>query len=89
MLDLGFRAVVDQIVALRPKSRQTRSSSAMPGGDAGRLAKQYTRDAGVREDGPVTRRTSRVHSCSHRASRKRVPRPVPRNICNSASPERA
>jgi len=58
MLDMGFRPAVDRIVALCPADRQTLFFSATLDGEAGRVARSYTRDAAVREDGPSTRRAS-------------------------------
>ena len=58
MLDLGFRPAVDRIVAQCPNARQTLFFSATLDGEAGRLAGQYTRDAIVREHGPIARRAS-------------------------------
>jgi len=45
MLDMGFKPAVDRIVAKVPKGRQTLFFSATLEGEAGRLAKAYTRDA--------------------------------------------
>ena len=45
MLDMGFRPAVDRIVALTPSDRQTLFLSATLEGDAGRIARAYTRDA--------------------------------------------
>jgi len=45
MLDMGFRPAVDRIVRQTPRDRQTLFLSATLHGDAGRLAKAYTRDA--------------------------------------------
>lgn len=58
MLDMGFRPAVDRIVAQCPQPRQTLFFSATLDGEAGRVAKQYTRNAVVREHGPETRRAS-------------------------------
>jgi len=52
MLDMGFRPAVDRIVALCPRSRQTLFFSATLDGAAGQLARQYTTDPIVHEDGP-------------------------------------
>ncbi len=56
MLDMGFRPAVDRIVALCPRSRQTLFFSATLDGEAGVIAKRYTRDAVVREHGASGRR---------------------------------
>jgi superfamily II DNA/RNA helicase len=45
MLDMGFRPAVDRIVAQVPRDRQTLFLSATLEGEAGRIAKEYTRDA--------------------------------------------
>jgi ATP-dependent RNA helicase RhlE len=58
MLDMGFRPAVDRIVARCPAVRQTLFFSATLDGEAGRVAKQYTRDAAVHEHGPSARRAS-------------------------------
>ena len=44
MLDMGFRPVVDRIVAQTPRERQTLFLSATLDGEAGRIAREYTRD---------------------------------------------
>jgi superfamily II DNA/RNA helicase len=45
MLDMGFRPAVDRIVAACPADRQTLFFSATLEGEAGRIAREYTRDA--------------------------------------------
>jgi superfamily II DNA/RNA helicase len=45
MLDMGFRPAVDRIVAQIPVERQTLFTSATLDGEAGRIARTYTRDA--------------------------------------------
>jgi len=45
MLDMGFRPAVDRIVGQCPTERQTLFFSATLGGETGRVAKAYTRDA--------------------------------------------
>jgi superfamily II DNA/RNA helicase len=45
MLDMGFRPAVDRIVSACPRDRQTLFFSATLDGEAGRIAKEYTRDA--------------------------------------------
>jgi len=49
MLDMGFRPVVDRIVAATPADRQTLFFSATLDGEAGRIAARYTTDAAVHE----------------------------------------
>jgi superfamily II DNA/RNA helicase len=56
MLDMGFRPAVDRIVAQCPGSRQTLFFSATLDGEAGGVARRYTRDAVVHERGPTERR---------------------------------
>jgi ATP-dependent RNA helicase RhlE len=58
MLDMGFRPAVDRIVGGCPPQRQTLFFSATLDGEAGRVAKQYTRDAVVHEHGPTARRAA-------------------------------
>jgi superfamily II DNA/RNA helicase len=58
MLDMGFRPAVDRIVALCPAARQTLFFSATLDGEAGRLAKRYTKSAALHEHGPIARRAS-------------------------------
>ncbi len=52
MLDMGFRPVVDRLVALTPEDRQTLLFSATLDGEAGRLAKAYTNNARRHEHKP-------------------------------------
>jgi ATP-dependent RNA helicase RhlE len=58
MLDMGFRPAVDRIVALCPTTRQTLFFSATLDGEAGRLARRYTREPAVHERGPTARRAA-------------------------------
>ncbi|MGZ4183100.1 MAG: DEAD/DEAH box helicase [Solirubrobacteraceae bacterium] len=58
MLDMGFRPAVDRIVAACPRARQTLFFSATLDGDAGRVAREYTRDPAMYEHGPAARRAS-------------------------------
>jgi superfamily II DNA/RNA helicase len=55
MLDMGFRPVVDRIVAQTPKDRQTLFLSATLEGEAGRIAAAYTRDPRRHEQKPAGR----------------------------------
>jgi superfamily II DNA/RNA helicase len=50
MLDMGFRPAVDRIVARIPTERQTLFLSATLEGEAGRIARAYTRDARLHEE---------------------------------------
>ncbi len=52
MLDMGFRPAVDRLVAQCPRERQTLFFSATLDGEAGRVAKAYTRDARRHEHEP-------------------------------------
>ena len=60
MLDMGFRPAVDRIVAQCPRDRQTLFFSATLDGEAGRIAKAYTRDARRHEHTPPPRRTADI-----------------------------
>ena len=50
MLDMGFRPVIDRIVAQCPRQRQTLFFSATLDGEAGRIAAQYTRADAARHE---------------------------------------
>src|SRR4051794_6494073 len=50
MLDMGFRPVIDRLVAQCPRERQTLFFSATLDGEAGRIAASYTRDDAVRHE---------------------------------------
>jgi ATP-dependent RNA helicase RhlE len=50
MLDMGFRPAVDRIVARTPSDRQTLFLSATLAGEAGRIARAYTREARLHEE---------------------------------------
>jgi superfamily II DNA/RNA helicase len=50
MLDMGFRPVIDRLVAQCPRERQTLFFSATLDGEAGRIASQYTRRDAVRHE---------------------------------------
>jgi ATP-dependent RNA helicase RhlE len=60
MLDMGFRPAVDRLVAQCPRDRQTLFFSATLDGEAGRIAKAYTRDAVRHEHTPPQRRTADI-----------------------------
>lgn len=60
MLDMGFRPVVDRIVARCPRDRQTVFFSATLDGEAGRIAQAYTRDAIRHEHAPAQTRTAAI-----------------------------
>jgi superfamily II DNA/RNA helicase len=50
MLDMGFRPVIDRIVAQCPRDRQTLFFSATLDGEAGRIAAEYTRNDAARHE---------------------------------------
>jgi superfamily II DNA/RNA helicase len=50
MLDMGFRPVIDRIVAQCPRERQTLFFSATLDGEAGRIAAEYTHPDAVRHE---------------------------------------
>jgi ATP-dependent RNA helicase RhlE len=60
MLDMGFKPAVDRIVAKCPAKRQTLFFSATLDGEAGRIARAYTRDAKRHEHTPPTTRTADI-----------------------------
>jgi len=60
MLDMGFRPPVDRIVAQCPRDRQTLFFSATLDGEAGRIAKQYTRGARRHEHVPTATSTAAI-----------------------------
>jgi superfamily II DNA/RNA helicase len=60
MLDMGFRPAVDRIVAQVPANRQTLFFSATLEGEAGRIARTYTRDACHHEHAPPAEQKAEV-----------------------------
>jgi superfamily II DNA/RNA helicase len=60
MLDMGFRPAVDRLVARCPAERQTLFFSATLDGEAGRLARAYTRDARRHEHVPPAGRPADI-----------------------------
>jgi ATP-dependent RNA helicase RhlE len=60
MLDMGFRPVVDRIVAQTPRKRQTLFFSATLDGDVGRIAKAYTTDPRRHEHVATTQRRADI-----------------------------
>jgi ATP-dependent RNA helicase RhlE len=56
MLDMGFRPALDRIVGQCPPGRQTMFFSATLEGEAGRAAREYTRDAVRHEHSPAALR---------------------------------
>ncbi len=55
MLDMGFKPPIDRIVRQIPRDRQTLFFSATLDGEAGRIAKSYTREPRSHEFAPPTR----------------------------------
>ena len=60
MLDMGFKPAVDRIVAQCPRERQTLFFSATLDGEAGRVAKTFTRDARRHEHAPTVSSTAAI-----------------------------
>jgi ATP-dependent RNA helicase RhlE len=60
MLDMGFKPAVDRIVAQCPRDRQTLFFSATLDGEAGRVAKTFTRDARRHEHVPTVTSTAAI-----------------------------
>ena len=60
MLDMGFRPAVDRIVDRCPAERQTMFFSATLEGEAGRVAREYTRDAVRHDHAPPTTREAAI-----------------------------
>ena len=80
MLDMGFRPAVDRIVAKCPSKRQTLFFSATLEGEAGKVAHEYTTDAGQALARPVAAQ-DRLDRAPLRQGRARRPhegaRPLP------------
>jgi len=60
MLDMGFKPAVDRLVERCPRDRQTLFFSATLEGEAGRVAKAYTRNAAFHEHVPAQQSTSDI-----------------------------
>ncbi len=60
MLDMGFRPPVDRIVAQCPADRQTLFFSATLDGEAGEIAREYTRDPVTHEHLPPVEKTADI-----------------------------
>jgi ATP-dependent RNA helicase RhlE len=60
MLDMGFRPALDRIVAKCPPNRQTMFFSATLEGEAGRVAREYTRNAVRHEHAPTAHRKAAI-----------------------------
>jgi len=71
MLDMGFRPVVDRLVALTPEDRQTLLFSATLAGEVDRIARAYTVDARRHAHRPPQERRGRVEHRFVKVSRER------------------
>ena len=68
MLDMGFKPVVDKIVAMTPRDRQTLLFSATLEGEVGRIASAYTRDAVRHEHTPAPEKVGHIEHRFHRVA---------------------
>ena len=68
MLDMGFKPVVDRIVAMTPRDRQTLLFSATLEGEVGRIAAAYTRDAVRHEHTPAPEKVGHIEHRFHRVA---------------------
>jgi superfamily II DNA/RNA helicase len=68
MLDMGFKPVVDRIVAMTPDDRQTLLFSATLEGEVGRLGAAYTRNARRHDHTPAAERTGHTEHRFHRVA---------------------
>src|SRR5829696_803503 len=68
MLDMGFKPVVDRIVPMTPRDRQTMLFSATLEGEVGRIAAAYTRDAVRHEHMPAPEKVSHIEHRFHRVA---------------------
>src|SRR4051812_18762039 len=87
MLDMGFRPVIDRLVAQCPRDRQTLFFSATLDGEAGQIARSYTKnDAVVHEHVPPKQDGTDI---SHRflagAGPPRLPAPPPKQDVTDSS----
>ncbi|HEX2086553.1 MAG TPA: DEAD/DEAH box helicase [Solirubrobacteraceae bacterium] len=85
MLDMGFKPAVDRIVSLTPADRQTLFFSATLDGEAGRVAKAFTRDPRRHEEAPPKRAETAIE---HRFVRVRRPERVDALVEHLAGEER-
>jgi ATP-dependent RNA helicase RhlE len=60
MLDMGFKPVVDRIVRMTPRDRQTLLFSATLEGEVGRIGASYTRDARRHDHAPARERVGHI-----------------------------
>jgi ATP-dependent RNA helicase RhlE len=68
MLDMGFKPVVDRIVAMTPDDRQTMLFSATLEGEVGRIASAYTYDARRHDHAPAPDRVGHTEHRFHRVA---------------------
>jgi ATP-dependent RNA helicase RhlE len=68
MLDMGFKPVVDRIVRMTPRDRQTLLFSATLEGEVGRIAAAYTHDARRHEVALAPERIGHVEHRFHRVA---------------------
>jgi len=71
MLDMGFRPVVDRLVALTPDDRQTMLFSATLAGEVDRVARAYTQDARRHAHRPAQQARGSVEHRFVRVTRER------------------
>jgi ATP-dependent RNA helicase RhlE len=68
MLDMGFKPVVDRIVAMTPRDRQTLLFSATLEGEVGRIASAYTRDPRRHDHAPAPEKVGHIEHRFHRVA---------------------
>ena len=68
MLDMGFKPVVDRIVAMTPRDRQTLLFSATLEGEVGRIAAAYTTNARRHEHTPAPEKVGHIEHRFHRVA---------------------
>jgi ATP-dependent RNA helicase RhlE len=68
MLDMGFKPVVDRIVAMTPRDRQTLLFSATLEGEVGRIAAAYTRDPRRHDHAPAPEKVGHIEHRFHRVA---------------------
>jgi superfamily II DNA/RNA helicase len=85
MLDMGFKPVVDRIVALTPRERQTLLFSATLEGEVGRLAAAYTHNPVRHEHTPAPAKVATMEHRFHRVAHEAKVSALVREL---ADPER-
>jgi len=85
MLDMGFKPVVDRIVGMTPRSRQTLLFSATLEGEVGHIAAAYTRDPVRREHTPAPTKVAHMEHRFHRVAHEAKVSALVREL---ADPER-